>query len=255
MSGSNVAACPIALVVGLLLAASPAPAEEYWLKLVDQYGIRKEVNICETPRDWEFSLVKRIGRQHWSAYCERLQKYAVWDSLIFGTTEEGYFIFGARPAEGERAALKQFASESKWRSALAGLGVPSRFELLDPDEVAKTRSDAELHPWLYATMRGRWGLSDADWVGVIILFLAAVCFAISMLYRSALWPCAVLSTIVIFFIQWISVEFSDEGLTACGVGISFVIAGYLGRLARVLVDALRRRRLPEGPSEPGPSAA
>ncbi len=251
MLSSRKTAC---FLVGLLLLAclgstAEGTPREYWLEAIGPYGI-----YCDWPATGRMTsdhdsgwgrlyLAETTGVMHRRKWLivPHLARYGVWEKIIFGTTEDGYFIFDSAQEYGDDQR-RIFETEDEWRSALDDLGVPKEVELLDPDEVAKTRSDQALRPWAYFFFSGRMGLSDDDWVGNLVLCLLSLCFAGALAWRPALWPCVVLSCAVTVFLAPMSHGLSDQGGTICGIWLFYIGAGYLGRGVRSLIVHWREQR-------------
>jgi len=199
----------------LTLAAQAGTTEgEYWLKIAGPYELRKVDHDVELARGYgPFVLVKCVGARHLPSYLSvrqyhelrQIERYAVANQIIVGKTRTGYFLlemqetnsglseaeaFGyessvqetlerlLKEKESDRPVIRLFENKSDWQAALKGYGISPDIELLNPDDIARTRSNRELRPFLYKTFRGALGLEDQYWACILFAVAIIVCFCL-----------------------------------------------------------------------------
>src|SRR6476660_4909259 len=90
-----VSAILIAILFSLVARAHEVGDAAYTLALVADYGIHKS-DPWDTKPDGVFQLVRMMpGSTGWETLLTHLKQIAVHDRVIFGETEDGFFVLDA----------------------------------------------------------------------------------------------------------------------------------------------------------------
>ena len=250
----------VIVFVFMLSMAMPAEAGttegEYWLQIAGPYELRKVPEDDALSKDNRpFELVKFHppttppadvpDRRHYSGWrrlVSRVEQYAVRNSIIVGTMKERHFLdnccFLLDIGREKWPEANLFLSKSDWQTALREHGISPDIELLNPDDVARTRSERELRPTRYRVFNGVLGFSDDAWSGWIFLAGMIGCFFLGLFQHrpSVVKICSVLLGWFIGF-GWLLIIDRFDGLGSF-LGalviypLIFRFMGYLGQLAR-----------------------
>lgn len=210
----------ILLVSLVVICGRPARAdlgrEEYRCPLLSPYAVCRADLSFPPDSSGLYQLVKMedSGSAISSQFLVKiLKKVAVRGQMIVGTTEKGYFIFDTSQ---QNAEPQTFTDVEHWQTALKASGIPANIQLNDPDVLAATMPDYQLHPLHYLRMKRLFGLSDDDWGNIVLLTSLAVIFVRGLLMRpnASLFPLAVL-------LAWLA----TAALIASGV---IDVGGFLG---------------------------
>ncbi len=141
-----------------------------WVEITDNLGLIEVYDYEVNDGVWG------LGDYTWTK-CD-VNSYGVSDELVFGETRDGkwYISYKERTRffefDSELKDILLFDTEGEFKEKLAEFGI-EEFNLLDPEQVKLTRTDQELHPWYYDTMRGLFGFSDPGW-GLLFTAIAIV---------------------------------------------------------------------------------
>lgn len=139
------------------------------MPLFGPYAIRRVDARLSAEREFgPYQLVEELNAAGTStgSVVDRVERFAVSGRVIAGTAGGRYFLFDASRQD---PRPEEFPTAEAWRGALRAHGVPAEIELKEPDAVARTMTDRQLHPYDYRMMHGLWGLSDGDWAAVLEL--------------------------------------------------------------------------------------
>ena len=209
----------IAPLIGFVLACGQCAAadlgsDEYLLPLFGNYAIRRaDLNL--PSQDAGVHQLVEVDRHLTSEMIQvtNLKQFAVSGRIILGTTQKGFFIFDTSAPNVE---AKEFANADDWHAALQSAGVPTNIQLQDPDAVAATMSDQQIHPLDYRVMKGRLGLSDDEWsatiqlLGLVLIFLRGILVS----SRSSPLLMSVLLAVVVNFVAQILIVGGGPGAFA-----------------------------------------
>lgn len=164
------------LLVILLLIADTIrdgyQGDRYELTLIDRVAISRP--------DPTFKGSKEFGRlqlvDSGSLVVPRVEKAAVRDPFIVGTTESGFFLFDTRELP---ESAQEFTNVADWRDALSAAGIAdTEASLASPDTLAATRPAMQVRPWNFRQFGGPLGLSDKAWWGLEQIASFSIAFAL-----------------------------------------------------------------------------
>jgi len=270
------------IVVGLALLLSVAlPARagtidgEYWLQIAGPYELRKVPEDDALSKDnGPFELVEfqppttppadvpdRRYYSGWRRLVSRVEQYAVRNSIIVGTMKKRHFLdncyFLLDIGREKWPEAKLFLSKSDWQTALREHGISPDIELLNPDDVARTRSERELRPMRYRFFNGVLGLSDYAWSNWIFLAGMIGCFLLGLFQHrpSVVKTCSLLLgwIIGVWLLLFVNREIDAGALLGAFIMLPllFRFMGYLGQLVRRWRTKRTSAALPPDNANPG----
>jgi hypothetical protein len=222
--------------------------DRYFLPLLGKYGIYRADPGFDPDDRGTHQLVERISQRQAgfssNTIVKQVKQFAVHQKWIVGTTEAGFFIFDADPAN-DWAEAETFNTIEDWHRAMERAGIPPNLTMLDPDQEAAKVSDQTLRPWNYRMVGGALGWSDDFWSLVVQTAGFAISVLIGLLAprELRLLVPAVAMGLAIDVIGMIVIAGGGPG--ACVGLVAFPLYCWLamgiGRLFRRGIGAARRR--------------
>ena len=218
-------------------APSGLGTERYVVPLIGNFSIgRTDLETLHNDHNL-YTLLGPLNHQ-----IESVRKVAVSGSFIVGETTDGYFLFNSTD---ENPIPQTFSTLKALQSALIANGLTKDISLNDPDVLAAALSNRTIRPWEYRMMNGRFGLSDDDWGGAIVLLGWPFAFGVGwrVKRRGLLLAIAIVIGSATNFVGRIILA---GGGPAAGVGLVFeplvcFVAAILGRGMRKAFHLHRTR--------------
>lgn len=158
----------VLVLFGGRIASGGLGSEEYVLPLVGPYAVYRTDPEYIDPAHGRYQLVEIANATSTGTsmqfMVDKLKRFLVNGQIISGSTETGFFILDTSKPE---STAQMYSDEQRWRAALAVVGTPPDAVLSDPDVIAVTMTDRQIHPFHYRVMKGLFGQPDVVWQGVV----------------------------------------------------------------------------------------